>query len=58
MSFGIDVLSNAEQPSESDRSHPTTNGVVTAGDAQQDVNEEEVMDDVEEEIQSDGEDDE
>ncbi|KZT07599.1 uncharacterized protein LAESUDRAFT_724562 [Laetiporus sulphureus 93-53] len=65
---------STEQTLESDRSHPqnsiehddqgiaeprsTANSVVTTGDAQQDMNEEEGMDDVEEEMESHWEDDE
>ncbi|KZT02256.1 uncharacterized protein LAESUDRAFT_730441 [Laetiporus sulphureus 93-53] len=73
MSLGLNVLSSTEQAPESDRSHSqesiehdqiiaeprsmTTEIVVTAGDAPQDVNEEEGVDDVEEETLSDWEND-
>ncbi|KZT05723.1 uncharacterized protein LAESUDRAFT_759959 [Laetiporus sulphureus 93-53] len=73
MSFELNVLNSAEQALESDRSNPQesierdqivveprsmANNVVTAGDAQQDVVEEEArMDDVEEEMLSDWEND-
>ncbi|KZT02267.1 uncharacterized protein LAESUDRAFT_434145 [Laetiporus sulphureus 93-53] len=74
MSFELNVLSSTEQAPETDRAHlqdfvehdqivaeprsMANNVVSTAGDAQQDVNEEEGMDDVEEEMWSDWEDDE
>ncbi|KZT05755.1 uncharacterized protein LAESUDRAFT_759988 [Laetiporus sulphureus 93-53] len=72
MSFELNVLSSTEQAPESDRSprqestehaeivaepRSMANNVATAGDAQQDVNKEEGMDDVEEEMLSDWEDD-
>ncbi|KZT05699.1 uncharacterized protein LAESUDRAFT_211050 [Laetiporus sulphureus 93-53] len=72
MSFESNILNSTEQAPEGDRSHPqesiehgeivaelrsTANDVATAGDAQQDVNEGEAMDDeVEEEMLSDWED--
>ncbi|KZT05697.1 uncharacterized protein LAESUDRAFT_210928 [Laetiporus sulphureus 93-53] len=73
MSFELNILNSTEQALESDRSHPQesighdeivavprsmANNAVTAGNAQQDVNEEERMDEVEDEMLSDWEDDE
>ncbi|KZT05715.1 uncharacterized protein LAESUDRAFT_726649 [Laetiporus sulphureus 93-53] len=72
MSFELNVLNSTEQAPQGDRSHlqesiehdeivavprSTVSNVATAGDAQQDVNEEEGVDDVEEEMVSDWEND-
>ncbi|KZT04677.1 uncharacterized protein LAESUDRAFT_291273 [Laetiporus sulphureus 93-53] len=73
MSFELNVLGSTEQAPETDHPHvqdstrhdqiiaeprSMVNNVVTAGDAHQDMNEEEGMDGVEEEMQSDWEDEE
>ncbi|KZT03794.1 uncharacterized protein LAESUDRAFT_325487 [Laetiporus sulphureus 93-53] len=70
MSFELNILNSTEQAQDTDRAHPqdsighdeiiaeprsTADNVSTAGDAQEDVNEEEGMDEIEEEMRSNGE---